>query len=1576
MIWKACEVSSMRTLQASTLVALLLLASLGTLLAPAHAADTTVNTETTWSGAVVLDGNVTVANGTTLTIASGTTIDGGDDHWILIEGTLSATDAHFFSSQTPLTQGSHGAGLWVGLHVGSTGHAVLDNVIIDNAKTALRNDGEVHATDLTIADAYIGINNAGDSTIHTLIANDIDYDVVRTSGVFHLEEATMTNVAGGIISSGSTNVSDVSFFQTGSALKATSGQLDATRIGFDGVTVGIASQSGASVHVSSVTGTDVALAVAASDSDALNLETMVIQGHRLLLANGASMIAGDDITFVSDLNETRAVIDQRCSGTCSWNDLSLANTTWGVALSGTGTHTFSNTTLASTQRNLDATGTGHVALTNVDLSGSNAAMSLRGPSSHVQGATLSLQSSLALGADVLDGIHHWSDVEITKPYASQDTSSMGLKVWYGAIMLEDTTITNFATGIEATDSTITGDTLSLVDGKEVGLSLQDSHATLDSLSTRVFQTGALLSGASSLHLGYWYADLHATPLNLATYCSATVRNFQPQNTQTTSSDALGDGYLLYGGSTTAVIATSSSDFLEETPVTFTDLSGAPIEATILVHGFTLTSNSNGAATLPLLSQGSDVDVSLGGAGVRVTLYGSTMGQSVQVPVIPQGDWTITSGQTVYLGARPDGAPHVLSGDLTLETGSGIQLDSTTLELPEGGTIEVQGTAQFLGNAAIVNAHSFSMGLDSTLTSTDAADGLTVNANISWACQTLRITHYVTIHGDLMLQPGCTLDITAGSVSGSVTALTGAELNVLSELSIRVLDQGEPVAGALISIDGAVGETDENGRLSTTAVARQVTDSSETLGGIKNINLQIGSFTDFVTWDSTTSFDHTFMASRILGGTLDQWLVLESQWSPYFLDDDLTVGQSGTLSVDDGVSLRISEGRTITVDGTMDVGEATLSSTGLGARWGGLHLGSLTSSSIDLSATSLLEASPALTVSDFGTFTADGTTFARSSGADALLVIQSGSNATVDLSDSHLYDAGNGCIESFATEGHLLLTDVTLSSCNGVGLWARQAHVMVDGLTLNNGFTHGFELTAVRGSMTNIDAQNFDGSGMIGWLESIDGEFTLSNLNGTVGENGGLAGGNNRHIDLQTIQITGAPAVDFDDTAGIISGLILNGQGTGTAFASHHGQPIDSLIVEGLIAANYAVGVDLHADAVDGEVAPLILRAPDIIASSVLSAENYPARIEGGALVGEVATSGLVNIDLIDVTSEQTAVYEGAILSMWTTFNLDAQVNGASIDVDFEIRTIGHEQSTTFQASGTSVLVELPITIVKEASTTTLSFINISATTAGLPVQTVSLNYSAEMNTSVVVPMSLNGAPLVEIQRPYPGQRAMETTPLNAEVTYSDDLDAIEELMLEWFITDASGDLVMQGPNEPQFNITDLPSGFYVLEAKVTDALGASSSDTVDFEITQLDTDGDWTNACTFTQSTQVWFNADLGYPCGPDMEDTDDDNDGYPDARDDYPMDPCAHLDTDSDGQPDTVNCPDGMNTWLVADQDDDNDGIPDVLEGTTVENNGDFSTGTLLLIALIGAALVLFVLRMRRGGSGGNLGEVDLRHL
>ena len=150
--------------------------------------------------------------------------------------------------------------------------------------------------------------------------------------------------------------------------------------------------------------------------------------------------------------------------------------------------------------------------------------------------------------------------------------------------------------------------------------------------------------------------------------------------------------------------------------------------------------------------------------------------------------------------------------------------------------------------------------------------------------------------------------------------------------------------------------------------------------------------------------------------------------------------------------------------------------------------------------------------------------------------------------------------------------------------------------------------------------------------------------------------------MSEIQVTGAPAIDFDETAGIISGLILNGQGTGTAFASHHGRTMDALIVEQMIAANYAVAIDLHADIEDGSVAPIVFRSPDLLSSVALSADHYSARIEGGSIIGEVAASGDIQVNLVDVVAEQTSAFDDAVIIMWTTFNFDAQVNSMPIAV--------------------------------------------------------------------------------------------------------------------------------------------------------------------------------------------------------------------------------------------------------------------------------------------------------------------------
>jgi hypothetical protein len=85
--------------------------------------------------------------------------------------------------------------------------------------------------------------------------------------------------------------------------------------------------------------------------------------------------------------------------------------------------------------------------------------------------------------------------------------------------------------------------------------------------------------------------------------------------------------------------------------------------------------------------------------------------------------------------------------------------------------------------------------------------------------------------------------------------------------------------------------------------------------------------------------------------------------------------------------------------------------------------------------------------------------------------------------------------------------------------------------------------------------------------------------------------------------------------------------------------------------------------------------------------------------------------------------------------------------------------------------------------------------------------------------------------------------------------------------------------------------------------GAPYSDSLDYMDTPPDFDGDM--VC--------------------DELDDDDDGDGTDDLDDDYPMDPCADLDTDGDGLPDDLV--DGCTTNLMADDDDDDDGYSDVDE-------------------------------------------------
>ena len=56
----------------------------------------------------------------------------------------------------------------------------------------------------------------------------------------------------------------------------------------------------------------------------------------------------------------------------------------------------------------------------------------------------------------------------------------------------------------------------------------------------------------------------------------------------------------------------------------------------------------------------------------------------------------------------------------------------------------------------------------------------------------------------------------------------------------------------------------------------------------------------------------------------------------------------------------------------------------------------------------------------------------------------------------------------------------------------------------------------------------------------------------------------------------------------------------------------------------------------------------------------------------------------------------------------------------------------------------------------------------------------------------------------------------------------------------------------------------------------------------------------------------------------DDDNDGYWDVDDDFPLDPCFARDTDDDGLPDSVLSDKNCDQTMLTDMDDDDDGWPD----------------------------------------------------
>ena len=80
----------------------------------------------------------------------------------------------------------------------------------------------------------------------------------------------------------------------------------------------------------------------------------------------------------------------------------------------------------------------------------------------------------------------------------------------------------------------------------------------------------------------------------------------------------------------------------------------------------------------------------------------------------------------------------------------------------------------------------------------------------------------------------------------------------------------------------------------------------------------------------------------------------------------------------------------------------------------------------------------------------------------------------------------------------------------------------------------------------------------------------------------IYGADNREINIDGAVITGAPAIDFDNTAGVLSNLVVDCGGSGIGITSHHGRASSSIQVSDSTVSSCTKGVDLHTD---GESAP-------------------------------------------------------------------------------------------------------------------------------------------------------------------------------------------------------------------------------------------------------------------------------------------------------------------------------------------------------------------------------------------------------
>jgi len=1492
----------------------------------------TITTSVKWSGTKDVNDDIIIKSGAQLTIEDGAIININSDISISVEGTLiiegtTSNGVHIIAN-IPQQSELGTKSTWEGIQIQSTGIAQINEMNLNGSRIGVFTDaGSIsNIKNSTISDSIQGVVNFGISEILDLKCENIQNSCLNNEGTMTVVGTTSNNsgmllkhsnsgIFSGLISNNTGVVVEVSTNATGSIETLTA-------INSGLVLRAHGDQSG---MIFSEINVDVATQLFdLTNSISLTLED--IQGtsiNTVLLANSVDLLEINNME-ISDSQSVLVAMNIATSGTVSISDTTVNGYGQTFLFSGGGDFNLDETTFSSDGKVGQLSSSSTLSIEGGEWNGASDGLYSQHSSLMVKDLNISVGEEHGTALRVLGGsLHTYGEVNLNHEAQWSDTSSIGLHTIWSEVIGETINVDGFSTGVscEAT-STVSINNLSITDNINLGYSQACTESIIDTLIT-TFGDYGVHSQIGEISIEDWTASSHPSSALLSELSASTyIRNWQGSGF---TFAAEGDATDLFYGSETIIenlIQVDGAEKYIETNIEITDLSGENtlqgIEVT--AHEFFEISDVNGIVTLPLANKNIEViayDTTQSISRAK-TLSTNDANPRIELPVLPSdgSDWVIETGVNIVLTDFNG----ILPSNITIKDGGRLELIESNLVASE---VSIESGGILTGTESNLVADNFSV-VSSEIGSDTAS--LILDGTIEILCDLVSMSwEGITLKGQVTLttSSNCMLSLFGGELAGQTNISEGGSIVQFSNLVVNVVDEGEPISSALVTLDGIQGNneiTSSTTDLTGTAYlrAKSVTYNEsgvfedEDLDRIVTMNIESLEISQINYWDVSYNSDMMFIASTVNTDEVFNYLNLELEWSPYYLFDDLVV--SGLMEIDNGVDLQISSSKGITITGQFNAGSASLH----GIDWSGILVDG---GEITLEGTYLLNAIQSLILENSAIAILSNVTLYNS--INGHLMLSSGSSA--NLIDSSL-ELGDNCIKSSNDPEILLNIESTnISSCN-VGIKATGIQVNFNQISMF-GLDTGIRLVEVTGTINNIIMGEIESYG----LEILDqtNQLLISNIN----------------LDSELIALSIEDSIGIEIMFAEVSSVqLIRTSLSITTLISEEVNIFDSRALD-LITLENMLTTNLNASGNSGQ------SCISLISSTVnlISLDDICMNMVGGE-VGDLSINSSYSIESsLESTDYNTISVNGlAELTLGKTYYFVATLEGAIIDANFEL--IQQDNSVPIIFTGTqnkSIIWK----IITSDEQTDLKNVTLSVSYIGaLPITaTIIMGPSFEMP---VFDLESNPSPIVSIIFPEGlDEISQGSTTTSSGIITEINYTAIDEqgvASITWHLVNLDTNEEIIVISDLAYSLSDLEEGSYSISIIVVDSYDAMTTVTQLFTITPPDNDGDNIETCI----SELWWDDLHQRNCGPDNADKDDDNDGFSDTIDAFPFDSCASRDTDSDGNPDEIfkNC----ETTLIVDEDRDGNGILDVkeaiLEGDVNSNNSFFIWALLLLV--VGGAL------------------------